>query len=105
MAGNRANRNMNSVFQRALTADPDEGEGASDGRRRSRGSDPRRQQSPTTMPREEVSEEHVTAVNSSSSEDELVRQTDEEGKGAHEGACSASSGSSSVYLRGPASLP
>jgi hypothetical protein len=33
------------------------------------------------MPREEVQEEHVMAADSSSSEDELVRHTDEEGEG------------------------
>jgi hypothetical protein len=58
--------------------------GVSDGRRRrrrSRGSGRRRQQSPTAMPREEVPEEHMTAADSSSLEDELVRQMDEEGEG------------------------
>jgi hypothetical protein len=53
----------------------------------------------SSTPCEEVPEEHVTVADSSSSEDE-------EGEGAHEeGAYSASSGSSSVYLRGPVSLP
>jgi hypothetical protein len=43
MAGNHANRNMNLVYQRARTTDPDAGEGASDRRRRSMGSGSRRQ--------------------------------------------------------------
>jgi hypothetical protein len=46
MVGNRANRNVNSVYQRARTVDPDASEGVSDGRRRSRFSGRRRQQSP-----------------------------------------------------------
>jgi hypothetical protein len=99
MVGNCANRNMNSVYQSARTADLDAGEGALDERRSSRFSSRRRQQSPPATSREEVLEEHMTAADLSSSEDE-------EGEGAHEeGACSASSSLSSVYLRGPASLP
>ena len=62
------------------------------------------------MPCEEELEEEVAPVDES--DDELVRQTDEE-EGPHEddeldaaGTGSASSdSSSSVYLRGPASLP
>jgi hypothetical protein len=53
MAGNRENRNMNSVYQRAQTVDADAHEGG--------------------VGREEVPEEHVTAADSSSLEDELVR--------------------------------
>jgi len=56
---------------------------------------------PPTTQREEDEEEARPGDN-----DELVRQT-EEGEGTHEedGTGFASSGSSNVYLRGPASLP
>ena len=68
----------------------------------------RRGLSPPT-PREEELEEEVAPVDES--DEELDRQTDEEGpheddKGEAAGTSSASSdSSSSVYLRGPASLP
>ena len=81
----------------------------SDRRRRRRTASRRRGPSPPT-PHEEELEEEVAPVDES--DEELVRQTDEE-EGPHEddkceavGTGSASfDSSSSVYLRGPASLP
>ena len=109
MAGDR-HRSMNSIYQRPRRLQ-EEAEGAAEGsdRRRRRTARRRRGPSPTT-PREEEPEEEVAPVDESN--DELVRQTDEE-EGPHKddeletvGMGSASSdSSSSVYLRGPTSLP
>ena len=93
-------RDVSSLYQTRRTADAALGEGPSDRRRRS--SRRRRQPpSPPTTQREEDEEEAR-----SEDDDELVRHTDKE-EGAHEedGTGSASSGSSTVYLRGLASLP
>ena len=108
MAG-RSDRHMDvsSLYQTPRTADATAGEGPSD-RRRRRSSRRRRQPpSPPTTQREEDEEEARPG-----DDDELVWQMDEEegaheGEGTHEedGTGSASSGSSNVYLRGPASLP
>jgi len=97
---------VSSLYQTRRTADAALGEGPSDRRRRS--SRRRRQPpSPPTTQREEDEEEARPG-----DDDEMVRQTDEaegahEGEGMHEedGTGSASSGSSNVYLQGPASLP
>ena len=98
---------MSSLYQTRRTADAAPGEGPSN-RRRRKSSDRKRQPLlPPTTQREE-DEEEVRPRD----DDELVWQTDEEegaheGEGTHEedGMGSASTGSSNVYLRGPASLP
>ena len=108
MVGDR-HRSVNSIYQRPRRLQ-EEAEGAAEGsdRRRRRTASRKRGPSPPT-PREEELEEEVAPVDES--DDELVRQMDEEGP--HEddeleaaGTGSASSDfSSSVYLRGPVSLP
>ena len=105
MAGDR-HRSVNSIYQRPRRLQ-EEAEGAAEGsdRRRRRTASRRKGPSPPT-PREE----EVAPVDES--DGELVRQTDGE-EGPHEddeseaaGTGSASSNSSSsVYLRGPVSLP
>ena len=108
MAGDR-HRSVNSIYQRPHRLQ-EGAEGAAEGsNRRRRTASRRRGPSPPT-PREEEPEEEVAPVDES--DDELVRQTNEE-EGLHEddkleavGTGSASSdSSSSVYLRGLASLP
>jgi len=100
-------RDVSSLYQTRRTADAAPGEGPSDRRRRRRSGRRRQPPPPPTTQREEDEEEARPG-----DDDELVRQTDEEegaheGEGTHEedGTGSASSGSSNVYLRGPASLP
>ena len=75
----------------------------SDRRRRRRTASHRRGASPPT-PREEELEEEVAPMDES--DEELVRQTNEQEEGEAAGTGSAFSDSSlSVYLRGPVSLP
>ena len=100
-------RDVSSLYQTRRTADAALGEGPSDRRRRSSSGRWRQPPPLSTTQREEDEEEARPG-----DDDELVRQTDEEeeaheGEGTHEedGTGSASSGSSNVYLRGPASLP
>ena len=107
MAGQSdCHRDVSSLYQTQRTADAALGEGPSNKRRRSSGR--RRQPPPPPTTQREEDEEEARPGD----DDELVRQTDEEegaheGEGTHEedGTGSASSGSSNVYLRGPASLP
>ena len=109
MAGDR-HRSVNSIYQRQRRSQ----EGAAEGsNRRRRTTSRRRGLSPPTPSEEELEEEvaHVDEL-----DEELVWQTNKE-EGPHEdespptsweaaGTGSASSdSSSSVYLRGPASLP
>ena len=107
-------RNVNSRFMRACDADPDAEEGTSDGRRqRARssgsGSGSRRGWSPLVRPRDVPKEERRTL--DSSDEEELVRQTDNEGDEAQQdGEAGGTVGSDSsavarIYLRGPSKLP
>ena len=107
-------RNVNSRFMRARDADPNAEEGSSDGRRqRARssgsGSGSRRGWSPLARPRDVPKEERRTL--DSSDEEELVRQTDDEGDEAQQGgevggkAGSESSAVARIYLRGPSKLP
>ena len=110
MAGDH-HRSLNSIYQRPRRLQ-EEAEGVAEGsdRRRRRRTARRRRGPSPPMPHEEEPEEEVAPVDESN--DELVRQTDEE-EGPHEddeceaaGTGSTSSDSSlSVYLRGPASLP
>ena len=113
MAGGSGPRNVNSRYQRARE-DVDAGENASDGRRqRARssgsGSDSRRGRPPLVRPRDVSEEERHTQ--DSSDEEELVRQTDDEGDEAQQGgeaggtAGSDSSTVARIYLRGPSKLP
>ena len=110
MAGDR-HRSVNSIYQRPHRLQ-EEAEGAvegSDRRRRRRTTSRRRGPSPPTS-REEELEDQVAPVDES--DEELVRQTDEE-EGPHEDdeseavgtGFASSDSSSSVYLRGPASSP
>ena len=100
-------RNMSLLYQTPRTADAAAGEGPSNRRRRRSNGRRRQPPPPPTTQREEDEEEARLG-----DDDELVRQTDkeegaQEGEGTHEedGTGSASSGSSTVYLRGPVSLP
>ena len=114
MAGSRVPRNVNLRFMRARNVDPDAEEGSSDGRRqRARssgsGSGSRRGRPPLVRPRDVPEEECRTP--DSSDEEELVRQTDDEGDEAQQGgeakgtAGSDSSAVARIYLRGPSKLP
>ena len=107
-------RNVNSRFMRAHDADLDAEEGSSDGRRqRARssgsGSGSRRGRPPLVRPRDVPEEERRTP--DSSDEEELLRQTDNEGDEAQQGgeagdtAGSDSSAVARIYLRGPSKLP
>ena len=99
-------RDVSSPYQTPCTTDAAAGEGPSD-RRRRRSSRRRRQPPPPPTTQREEDEEEARPGD----DDQLVWQTDgegaHEGEGTHEedGTGSASSGSSNVYLRGPASLP
>ena len=106
-------RNVNSRFMRARDADSDVEEGSSDGRRqRAKSSDSdsgsRRGRPPLVRPRDVPEEERRTL---DSSDEELVRQTDDEGDEAQQGgeaggtAGSDSSTVARIYLRGPLKLP
>jgi len=99
---------------RARNADPDAEEGSSDRRRqRARssgsGSGSRRGRPPLVRPCDVPEEERRTP--DSSDEEELVRQTDDEGDEAQQGgeakgtAGSDSSAVARIYLRGPSKLP
>jgi hypothetical protein len=95
------------ALQTRHTADAALGDVPSDRRRRRSGGRRRQPSLPPTTQREEDEEEARPG-----DDDEMVRQTNKEegaheGEGMHEedGTGSASSGSSTVYLRGPASLP
>ena len=112
MAGNRGPRNVNSRFMRAHDADPDAKEGSPDGRRqkaRSSGSGSKRGRPPLVRPRDVPEEERRTP--NSSDEEELVRQTDDEGDEAQQGGeAGGTAGLDSsivarIYLRGPSKLP
>ena len=114
MAGSRGPRNVNSRFMRARDADPDAEEGSLDGRRqraRSSGSGTgsRRDRPPLVRPRDVPEEECRTP--DSLDEEELVRQTDDEGDEEQQGgeaggtAGSDSSTVARIYLRGPSKLP
>jgi hypothetical protein len=81
MAGNRGPRNVNSRYQRPRDVDVDADEGSSDWRRqRARssgsGSGSWRGRPPLVWPRDVPEEERRTP---DSSDEELVRQTDDEG--------------------------
>ena len=107
-------RNVNSRFMRAHDADLDEEEGSLDERRqRARssgsGSGSRRGWPPLVRPRDVLEEERRTL--DSLDEEDLVRQTDDEGDEAQQGgeaggsAGSDSSAVARIYLRGPLKLP
>ena len=110
MAGDRY-RSVNLIYQRPRRLQ-EESEGAAEGldRRRRRRTASRRRGPPPPTPREEELEEEVVPMDES--DEELVRQTneekrsheDDEGETAGTGSASFDS-SSSVYLRGPTSLP
>ena len=114
MAGGRQNRRVSSIYQRTrpvdTTADEDLSMPSQRRRRSSTGRRRRSQEEQLPLPQEEDEEERVEDEEDERVEDEEDEREEDEDREEEEveeeaAAGLASSGTPSVYLRGPASLP